>query len=606
MRFRRATAMDDGRTDRVPASAGGTRRRLRIGAIGVIALFLNLSLALLPPQVSSFMSDIGVAHFIIPLGELGETLARDHPPEQSMAPADPTATLTIDDWSWSPLLVDLGISYEAAETDDVSVGHESSGYQGEPADARQPSMIPGSLRFDAERFDAYLDHVEDELGRRPVDASVTIDGVDVEIAPARAGWVIDRVAVKMTLLVQIIDRDPVVVELPLRPQPAAVTTERAEATKALIDQALAQPFILKLQDQQWTVPPERLADAVHVDRDGAGTLTASLHPASMHALVIGLAAEIDAGPTDAWVQDLGTHQWLVPSRRGRTLHRAALIESFDSAIASGEHTIDLAVAEKGFPKLTTEELMVEMGITDLIATGDSTFAGSGAGRSHNIVQAAYMIDGTLIPAGGSFSCNNAVGSLFSGEFTEVGSFIDGPLGQSLAGGVCQVSTTVFRAALNAGLPITEWWPHSYRSPFYESGGWSPGFDASIVQDAGSPAQNADFRFENTTDSWLLVRAVTSPDRSLRVELHGADPGYTVEFEEPVVEVTEEAPVTVDVVVGDALPPETVLPLQPATDGLRVTVVRRVFDADGEEISTDSFVSYYRASAAVRRVSPDRD
>lgn len=606
MNFHQAAAMDDGRADRAHGGAGGTRRRLRIGAIGVTALFLNLSVALVPPQVSSLIDDIGITSAIIPVNGLGETLARDHPPEQSVAPSERTATLSIDDWSWSPLLTDLGIDYEAAELDDASLGHESNEYQNEPADAPQPAMIPGSLRFDAERFDAYLDRIEDELDRRPVDASVTIDGVNVEITPARAGSVIDRVAVRMTLLVQIVDRDPVVVELPLRPQSAAVSTKRAEATKALIDRALAQPFILKLRDEQWTVPPEQLADALRVNRDGAGTLTAALDPASMHALVIGLAAEIDAGPTDAWVQDLGTHQWLVPSRWGRTLHRDALIESFGSAIANGQHTIDLAVTEKGAPKLTTEALMVEMGITDLIATGDSTFAGSGAGRSHNIAQAAYMIDGTLIPAGGSFSFNDAVGSLFSGEFTEAGSFIDGPLGQSLAGGVCQVSTTVFRAALNAGLPITEWWPHSYRSPFYESGGWSPGFDASIVQDSSSPAQNADFRFENTTDSWILVRAVTSRDGTLRVELHGADPGYTVEFEEPIVEVTEEAPATVEVVVDDALPPETMLPLQPATDGIQVTVVRRVFDADGEEVSTDSFVSFYRASAPVRRISPDMD
>jgi vancomycin resistance protein YoaR len=274
--------------------------------------------------------------------------------------------------------------------------------------------------------------------------------------------------------------------------------------------------------------------------------------------------------------------------------------------AQGARTIALVVTEDTPPKITTEKLMADLGITDLLATGDSVFAGSGAGRAQNVTQAAYMIDGTLVAPGDVFSFNDAVGSLFSGEFTDAGSYIDGPSGQSLAGGVCQVSTTVYRAALEAGLPIVEWWPHSYRSPFYETGGWSPGYDASIVQDGNVPEASTDFRFENTTGSWLLVRAVASDDGNLRVELHGSDPGYTVEFDEPIVELIEQAPTSVDIVADPALPPGTVLPDQPAMDGLRVTVVRHVYDASGQEISTDTFVSSYRAYGAIRRVSPDME
>jgi len=594
-----SNAMDGARADHVPASTHWMARMIRLTRVAAIAIFTNLLLAILLTMASS-------------LGHHGKVVAGEDGRDGAASLAEQPVTLTADGRTWTPLLGDLGITYHARASGDAETPPggdadvENDEYQGGTLGGARTVIGPMSVRFDSDRFDAHLDRIEDELDGRPVDASVTVDGTDVVVAPGRDGWAIDRVAVKMTLLVQIVGREPVVVALPLRRQPAAITTEHAEALKAAIDRALALPFILKVDDQQWTVAPERLADAVRVERNGEGRLTATLDSRSTDALVAEIAADINTGPTDAWVQDLGTHQWLVPSRRGRTLHREALIQSFESAIANGEHVIEPAVTEDGSPKVTTEKLMTEMGITDLIATGDSEFAGSGGGRAHNIALAAYMIDGTLIPSGGMFSFNDAVGSLFSGEFTEAGSYIDGPSGQSLAGGVCQVSTTVFRAALEAGLPIVEWWPHSYRSPFYESGGWSPGFDASIVQDGGDPAQSADFRFENTTDAWLLVRASASDDGRLRVELHGADPGYRVEFEEPVVEVIEEAPASVDVVVDDALPPGTVLPLQPAMNGLRVTVVRRVFDADGEEISTNSFVSSYRAYAAIRRVSPDME
>lgn len=607
MGSRQPVALNAVETVCVPSRPGGTSRSVRGATVAVFAyllLLLGLTAAASLGDVSAILESIRSTG--VPVGGPRVTLARDHSTGQSVTSAERTVTLTLDDRSWTSPLTDLGILYDAPGAGNPALGHESDEPLGDTPGVAPPAMIPGSLRFDAGRFDAYLDRIDDELDLGPVNASVSIDDMEVEVMPATSGWAIDRSAVRMNLLVRIIDQDPIAIALSLRPQSAAMTTEHAEATKARIDRALAQPFILRLHEQQWTVAPERVAVAVRTGRNDGGMLTATLDSTTMHSLVNELAAEIDTGPTDAWVQDLGTHRWLVPSQKGRTLHRKDLIRSFESAIANGEHMIDLAATEKGAPKVTTEALMVEMGITDLIATGDSTFAGSGAGRAHNIVQAAYMIDGTLIPSGGSFSFNDAVGSLFNGEFTDAGSFIDGPSGQSLAGGVCQVSTTVFRAALNAGLPIVEWWPHSYRSPFYESGGWSPGFDASIVQDAGSPAQSADFRFENTTDSWLLVRAVASRNGTVRVELHGSDPGYTVAIEEPVVEVIEEAPARLDIVVDDALPPDTVLPLQPAMDGLEVTVVRRVFDADGDVVSTDTFVSSYRAYPAIRRVSPDRD
>ncbi|MDQ3541595.1 MAG: VanW family protein, partial [Chloroflexota bacterium] len=384
------------------------------------------------------------------------------------------------------------------------------------------------------------------------------------------------------------------------------STEHAAATKAMIEQALAGPLVLTLGDQQWAISPEQLAAAVRVEPDEAGSLVATLDPERVNGMVAGIAKDVDVESTDAWVQDLGTHQWLVPAKQGRTLDRKELSQELASVFTQGARMIALVVTEDTPPRITTEKLMADLGITDLLATGDSVFAGSGAGRAQNVTQAAYMIDGTLVPPGDVFSFNDAVGSLFSGEFTDAGSYIDGPSGQSLAGGVCQVSTTVYRAALEAGLPIVEWWPHSYRSPFYETGGWSPGYDASIVQDGNVPEASTDFRFENATGSWLLVRAVASDDGNLRVELHGSDPGYTVEFDETIVELIEQAPTSVDIVSDPALPPGTVLPDQPAMDGLRVTVVRHVYNASGQEISTDTFVSAYRAYGAIRRVSPDME
>jgi vancomycin resistance protein YoaR len=76
------------------------------------------------------------------------------------------------------------------------------------------------------------------------------------------------------------------------------------------------------------------------------------------------------------------------------------------------------------------------------------------------------------------------------------------VGRDAGGGVCQVSTTIFRSALNAGLPITKWYAHSYRLLNYELHEWGPGFDASILQYGAKLADWPDFEFENNTDGWL--------------------------------------------------------------------------------------------------------
>lgn len=301
-----------------------------------------------------------------------------------------------------------------------------------------------------------------------------------------------------------------------------------------------------------------------------------------------VAGEIDRDARDARIEQLATYSKLVPSRDGRTVDRAALATDISRAIVSDERGIVVLIvtAEAG---VTPEDMMRERGITDVVAVGDSVYVGSGSRRAHNVEQAANVIDGTLVEPGGEISFNDAVGSLFSGEYREAGSYIDGPSGTSLAGGVCQVSTTVYRAALTGGFPIVEWRPHSYRSPFYGLGGWEPGWDGSIVQDGNDPTASTDFRFVNPTGSWLVIRATVTADDTLTVEMHGAPTGYEVWFDEPEVETIAWATDAVRISVDAELSPGTILPDQPKMDGLEVTVVRYVA-VDGDVISVDTFVT----------------
>ncbi|MDQ3044125.1 MAG: VanW family protein, partial [Chloroflexota bacterium] len=189
-------------------------------------------------------------------------------------------------------------------------------------------------------------------------------------------------------------------------------------------------------------------------------------------------------------------------------------------------------------------------------------------------------------------------------FVPAGATEGGIAGTSVGGGVCQVSTSLFRATLLAGLPIEEWWPHTYRSVYYENGDWEPGYDASIAQPEDTALLGTDFQFANPTDDWLLIRAAIVAGSVLEVEIHGAETGYVVDVSEPVLNPGDPAGDAVEE-IDPSLPAGSVIAVQPARDGLTVTVARVVRDATGVEIGADRFVSEYQPQGPLFRVSPDQ-
>ncbi len=150
----------------------------------------------------------------------------------------------------------------------------------------------------------------------------------------------------------------------------------------------------------------------------------------------------------------------------------------------------------------------DFGIEEFIAEGKSDFSHSIPGRIHNIILAASKFDGVLIPPGKVFSFNGTVGDISSLTGYEQAYIIKG--GKTVlgdGGGVCQVSTTLFRAALNAGLPIVERTAHAYRVGYYEADS-KPGFDATVF------APYVDFKFKNDTPASILIQTDVDQDNNL--------------------------------------------------------------------------------------------
>ncbi len=161
----------------------------------------------------------------------------------------------------------------------------------------------------------------------------------------------------------------------------------------------------------------------------------------------------------------------------------------------------------------------KLGIVELLGRGESYYRHSIANRIYNVELAAKKIDGVLIAPGEEFSFNREVGEISRATgFKSAYIIKNGRTILGDGGGVCQVSTTVFRAALKAGLPITERWAHAYRVGYYEQN-YKPGFDATVF------APTRDLKFKNDTGSYILLHSwYETQKRHLVIDLYGKQDG----------------------------------------------------------------------------------
>ncbi|MBI3887615.1 VanW family protein [Candidatus Microgenomates bacterium] len=117
----------------------------------------------------------------------------------------------------------------------------------------------------------------------------------------------------------------------------------------------------------------------------------------------------------------------------------------------------------------------DLGIKNLLGKGESYFYDSIPGRVYNISLGTEKINGSLVAPNDVFSFDQAIGTVSAVfGFAKAYAIKEGKTVLDDGGGVCQVSTTLYRAALNAGLPILERTAHAYRVGFYEQGGFLPG------------------------------------------------------------------------------------------------------------------------------------
>jgi len=232
-----------------------------------------------------------------------------------------------------------------------------------------------------------------------------------------------------------------------------------------------------------------------------------------------------------------------------------------------------------------------LGISELVAQGSSRFAGSISERVHNIMTGAYRLNGQIIQPGEVFSFNEFLGEI-SGRTGFAPAYVikNGKTVLDDGGGICQVSTTMFRAALNAGLPIIERTAHAYRVGYYEQDA-KPGLDATIYQ------PSVDLKFKNDYATPLLIQAVVDEaNMSMSFLLYGKKDSRLVELSE--ITLWNIAPAPPPEYVDDfSLPEGVTKQVDFAASGASSKFTYQVTYPNGE-VKEQEFVSNYRPWKAI--------
>lgn len=258
-----------------------------------------------------------------------------------------------------------------------------------------------------------------------------------------------------------------------------------------------------------------------------------------------------------------------------------------------DNQIEMALPiDNAFPKVATSETN-RLGIKELIAEGESFFSDSIPTRVFNIILASSYFHGVVVAPDEIFSFGEKIGTI-SAETGYKKAYVikDNKTMLEDGGGVCQVSTTLFRAALNAGLPIVERQAHYYRVGFYEQGGYPPGLDATVYP------PSPDFKFKNDTSAYLLIQTEISQNlKRLTFKIYGTKDGRKVEMTKP--KITSQTPPPDPIYSDDpTLPVGVTKKFDSAHWGAKVSFTRKVFNLDGSLKEEKTFLSNYKAWPAV--------
>ncbi len=346
------------------------------------------------------------------------------------------------------------------------------------------------------------------VGHPHRDAALVLRGLKPVVVPGRTGHGLDRKAAATEIVQGLAGFErgrpvalPVIVDTP------RVTAADLAPVAAQARTALSGRIRMSLGRSSWWLPAGQLAALLALPHGGTSQL--AIGGPAADGYFKRLAKGIGRPPRDATFSVLQSGRVaVVPSRPGRVIAIPATRRNILAAALSTTQRSARVIVTTQPANRTTAQARA-MGITTRISSYETIYGGD-PNRIHNVQLVARLIDGKLIAPGATFSFNRATGARTADKgFLEAPVIINGEVTTGLGGGVCQVSTTTFNAAYEAGLKITERTNHALYISHYPQG-----------RDATVDYPDVDLKFVNDTPHWILLRTFVG-SYSLVVNLYGA-------------------------------------------------------------------------------------
>ncbi|GAB4085870.1 hypothetical protein GCM10028784_25000 [Myceligenerans cantabricum] len=452
----------DGRRTADPAEVATRNRRVVVGtvsAVFVLALAYTITAAtvagVVPKGTTVAGTDVGGLRAAEAADVLDEALAEATTKKIELAAG--TATTTLDP-------VSAGLSVDATATADALTGFSLS-------PARMWEHLfgagPGDVVFGVndEAFATAVGGLEDSMVVPPVEGGLEFAGVEPTPTAAQDGTRIDPDAAGRAITSAWLVTDGPV-ELPTETVAPEITQEEVDAALARAGKVVSGPVQVSVGDQRVTLPPKALASAVSfVAKDGA--LAARFDSTRLTQVIVDRTDNLLQVPDVTQFSFASGKPEIVGGNLGTTLDDEQTRRAIREAALGDDRTATLKIVQQT-PENSTQALR-EMGVDQIVAEFSTPLTSDGV-RTQNLVRGAEMISGDLIRPGETFSLVEALSPIsLANGYVASGMIIGGQHIDGVGGGLSQMATTTYNAAMIAGFEDVEHHPHSYWFERYPAG-----------------------------------------------------------------------------------------------------------------------------------------
>ncbi len=508
---------------------------------------------------------------------------------------------SVSSWSVDLATFDAEVNGSELAQEAYGIGRNGDFLFGRLAAQAFGVTITPQVDLSADRLHSIEGMLTKAIGIPMENANITFDGHTFTVVDGQDGIVVDEEQFEQALQTAFFseDRDFVV---PLVERDMQVTREDAQEVAEATQLAITDPITVNYGEDSWTLTTEQLGQyistAVEKDESGTVKLVASIDAQLLASLLPEVIGHIEdqIAPLNAEFVVVEGELQVIPSQNGTGVDYARLADDMNAILF--EKPTEEADQSRDVP-LNIGILEPELKTSDAEAYDFSTKISEytieywwvGQGTITNIHVASDLINSSLIAPNAIWSFNETAGECTADKgFVEAQVILGDEYVDDIGGGVCNVASTVFNAAYEAGYPIVERTNHSLRLARYPLG-----------RDAAIAYPYIDLKFKNDTENYVLL-TMSYTDSSVTCTLWGISPGYTVES--VAGELVEGADFVKKEIVDEDLAPGQKYVEQEGKKASKVEVTRTVYYADGTLKEQRTFYSSYDATPEIVKVGSE--